>query len=240
MDFTPPCDSCQSLPCDSGAQVWRIDLAAPPAHLPAALSLLSEDERARFDQFKIPKVKHRFAIARASMRTVLAETAGMKPKDVRFHYGPQGKPSIARECNPNDIRFNLSHSGDTAILAVVVGREVGADVERLRDNLSFQKLATRFFSPAEADSLSGLEAGSLKRQFFRIWTAKEAYIKAVGLGLRIPLDRFAFRFAQDGTPELADTSHDPTQRSKWLFHQFEPAAGCMATIGVARSRENSA
>ncbi len=234
MDFTPQCDSCQSLPSDSGVQVWRINLSAPPAHLPAAVNLLSEDERARFDRFKIPEVGHRFAVARASMRTLLAEVAELQPQAVRFEYGAQGKPMISPSQNPGDIRFNLSHSADTAVLAVTVGREVGVDVERLRDNVSFQKLARRFFAPAEAESLRGLEGEELKHRFFRIWTAKEAYIKAVGLGLRIPLDRFSFNIAQDGTPELADTSHDPTQRSKWLFRQFEPEAGCIATVGVAR------
>jgi 4'-phosphopantetheinyl transferase len=240
MDFTPQCERVPTSSEEADLELWRIHLNPPPEQLPAAVALLSADERARRDRFKIEAVKRRFAIARASMRQLLAKAAGRDPRDIRFDYGPQGKPSIARAGNPGDIRFNLSHSGDTAVLAVTVGREVGVDVERLRDNVDFQKLARRFFSPVEAATLNRLAGDDLKRRFFRIWTAKEAYIKAVGLGLRIPLDQFAFQISENDAPRLTDASHDPPQMQRWRFHQFEFGDECVATVGVERTPLNPA
>lgn len=232
MEFTPQCDLVQTREEEPDLKLWRVDLDPPTERLPAALALLSSDERERCERFKIDAVKRRFAIARGSVRRLLGEAASRPAETLRFEYGPQGKPSIAREDNPGDIRFNLSHSGDTAVLAIANGREVGVDVERLRDDMSFRKLAKRFFSDAEAETLNDMEGDELRNQFFRIWTAKEAYIKAVGLGLRIPLDQFAFRVGEGARPALTEASHDPTQLSRWRFHQFEPGRGCVATVAV--------
>ncbi len=238
MAFTPQRWPAFVTPSEPDLTVWRIALDASPERTSSAFRLLSVDERTRFNRFKVERARRRFAVARASLRCLLGQIIKTPPESVRFEYGAHGKPRIHPAQNPEDVRFNLSHSGDIALLALTVGREVGVDVERLRDRVPFQKLAARFFAPEEAESLNQLSGPDLRLRFFRIWTAKEAYIKAIGMGLRIPLDQFAFQIG--GAPDIAltQTDHDPTQLTRWRFFQFQPDDLSIATIGLERLLES--
>lgn len=218
---------------DCGVDVWVVELDREAAQVADRVGLLSADERERYERLKVEDARRRFAVTRASLRTILGRYLNVSSADLEFVYKEHGKPELAPDHNSRDIRFNLSHSHERAVLAVGAGGELGVDIERLRDSVEFVKLAKRFFSPREAESLAGLSGDELKRQFFQIWTAKESYIKAIGTGLRLPLDQFDFEIG-DKIPALHETRHDPREKDRWCFRQFEIEDDYLATLAMGK------
>src|SRR5262249_26367386 len=145
--------------------------------------ILADDERRRADRFHFEKDCRHFTAARGAMRILLAGYLAHRPEEVRFAYSNYGKPRLAAE---SKLCFNLTHSQGLALLAVTRGREIGVDVERLREmERDGEPLAERFFSPREAAVLRSLPTRLRREAFFHCWTRKEAYIKAHGMGLSL-------------------------------------------------------
>lgn len=167
--------------------------------LPGAGELLDETERARADRFVFESDRHCFVTAHAWVRIVLGRCLDRGPESLRFTTGPRGKPRLADAAV--DLRFNLSHSGDRALLAVTCGQEVGVDIEQERA-IGTTDLARRFFAPVEWQALEVMEASEQIPAFFRGWTRKEAFIKAIGDGLACPLDGFEVSLSEDESPQL--------------------------------------
>ncbi len=235
-EFQTPPPPPRDLPAGE-VHLWRIRLDQGSEAAAQAVQLLSPDERKRHDRFKLPRLRRRFALARASLRSILAGYLSGPAGELRFHYGNHGKPRLAPERNPRDLRFNLSHSHERAVLAVATGGEIGVDIERLRDNIEFTRLARRFFSRREADMIDDLSGPELRRRFFQIWTAKESYIKAVGAGLRLPLDQFAFEIREGAPPTLVETRHDPAEIRRWTFQQLAMDTDHICTVAWEGARK---
>jgi 4'-phosphopantetheinyl transferase len=147
---------------------------------------LSDDERARAERFVLERHRRRFVAARGTLRELLARELGERPRALRFEYGPHGKPRLRGA----ELGFNASHSQDLALYALARGRELGVDVEALREDVDHAAIAARFFSPSEREALRGTPADARAGAFFSIWTRKEAFVKLLGGGLAIPLDSF--------------------------------------------------
>jgi 4'-phosphopantetheinyl transferase len=128
------------------------------------------------------------------LRDILARYSVNDPADLLFRRGTHGKPVLSR----GNLRFNLSHAGDSALVAVSIGAEVGVDLERVRRNLRCVELAERLFTPDESRSVA--TAQDPVEVFFRLWTCKESYLKCLGYGLKRPLDTFRVRLAEHGGP----------------------------------------
>lgn len=167
-------------------QVWRAPLDAGRAARARMRALLTDDECSRADRFVRGVDRDRFTVARAFLRDVLARHLGTRADRVRISEQPAGKPVLEGE----HLRFNLSHSGDLALLAVSLDREIGVDLEALRPVRDACLLAERFFAPREVATLRSSPAAERDAAFLRCWTLKEAYVKGVGGGLSLPLDRF--------------------------------------------------
>jgi 4'-phosphopantetheinyl transferase len=234
IEWKSPTESSPNEFSAGSVHLWRIPLDRDASATSAPLSLLADDEVRRYERFKPEAVKRRFALARGGMRVILGRYLSSTPGSLEFRYGEQGKPSLAPEQNPAKLRFNLTHSHDLAILAVASDREVGVDVEHLRDNIEFEMLAARYFSPLEAEPLASLEGNELKRQFFRIWTAKEAYIKAIGQGLQIPLDQFDVAVGSEQQPNLLETRHAPEEQDRWSLHSFDCGDDYLGTLAIEK------
>jgi len=129
-------------------------------------------------------------VGRLWLRRLLAGYVDRRPEELGFRLNANGKPSLAPPDDVSGLRFNVSFSGDTALCAVAVDTEVGVDVERVRSDVEVEKIATSFFAGGERRVLRGLPPEPRVRAFFRCWTRKEAYVKALGLGLSVPLDSF--------------------------------------------------
>lgn len=184
----------------------RIELTRDDVHVvrfrldePCDESLLDAEERARAARFVFDRHRRRFVVAHAWMRAVLGRCLDRPPTSLRFVAGSHGKPSLVDP--PIDIRFNLSHAGERALLAVGLAREIGVDVEKERP-IETLDLAKRFFAAGEHAYLRALPEDEQHAAFFRCWTRKESFIKAVGEGLSFPLHLFDVSLAEDDGPQL--------------------------------------
>jgi len=166
--------------------VWRLALDQPESVLAEFRETLEAHELERAGRFHFEKHRNHFVVGRAGLRHVLARYLDMKPEEFRFSYGTHGKPVLAGE-RP---RFNVSHSHDVALIAVAADRELGIDVEHIRADFATEEIARRFFSRLEVAAFNALHKDKQVAAFFRCWTRKEAYIKAIGRGLSEPLDAF--------------------------------------------------
>jgi 4'-phosphopantetheinyl transferase len=210
--------------------VWRIALEVGDPLLSRLREILADDERQRADRFYFEKDRRHFTAARGVMRILLAGYLACRPEEVRFTYTNYGKPRLADESN---LRFNLTHSHGLALLAVTRGREIGVDVERLRYmEGDGEPLAQRFFSPREVAVLRSLPPQLRREAFFHCWTRKEAYIKANGKGLSLPLDQFDVSLHPDEPAALLATQHDPQEAQRWSLRSLLPGEGYVATVAV--------
>lgn len=198
-----------------------LELDLPAERVAALRATLSDDERRRADRFLIPGVGARFTAGRGQLRAVLARYLGARPEELRFAYGPQGKPSLGG----TELRFNLSHSAARGVLAVTRGAELGIDVERVRPEVEYEGLARRFFSPGEAEALRTVAPELRAAAFFAAWTRKEAFIKAKGGGLSIPLDRFQVTLRPGENAALLCTEWDPAEAGRYCLEALSDAAG---------------
>lgn len=213
--------------------VWRIALEVADPLLARLREILADDERQRADRFYFEKDRRHFTAARGAMRILLSSYLSRRPQDVRFAYSNYGKPRLTDADNTSDLRFNLTHSHDLALLAVTRGRDLGVDVERLRDmERDGEPLAERFFSPRETAVLRSLPPELRREAFFHCWTRKEAYIKANGKGLSLPLDQFDVSLHPNEPAALLATQHDPQEAQRWSLRCLLPCEGYVGALAV--------
>jgi 4'-phosphopantetheinyl transferase len=175
--------------CSGEVHVWTIDLETAPR---GGLRVLDAAERKRAERFVFDGDRRRFVASHAALRGILGGYLGAAPVELSFATSPFGKPFLEKASNAVDLRFNLSASGDVALVAVALGREVGVDVERERPGFDVLDMAEKFLSSEEAAGLAAVEdAAGRTSAFFGVWAAKEACIKAVGKGLSMSLESFS-------------------------------------------------
>jgi len=155
---------------------------------------------------------------------------GVPPGTLSFGYGRFGKPHLNGLETP--LQFNASHSGHILLIAITLDRAIGIDVERIRTNLSVLEIAARFFSPRERDAFAALPATLRTDAFFDCWTRKEAYIKARGEGLSLPLSGFDVSFLPGEPAKLLATRPDAAEASCWRLRELEVADGYKAALAV--------
>jgi len=194
--------------------------------------MLSEDERLRSARFHFQRDRNRFIVRRAYLRILLGRYLQKAPAEITFSYGPKGKPFLAGE-GILDVRFNLSHSQGLALYAVSKGREVGVDLEYKGKDIEIGAMAERFFSRHEIAALKSLPHYERSEAFFACWSRKEAYIKARGEGLSIPLDSFSVSIVP-GEAALLEVQSDLLETSRWALLELAPDsryAGALAVEG---------
>ena len=172
--------------------LWRAALDNP-VRLSGAEAVLSREELLRAGKFARVRDRERFIAAHGALRMVLGLYLSADPQSLEFRTGPMGKPALVQTFT--DLRFNLSHSGDLALIAVTRGREVGVDVERVQRDIEFDPIVEHYFEPTEAWDLRTAPPQERVGRFFDLWTRKEACVKAEGSGLgkKVRTDRFGVR-----------------------------------------------
>ena len=208
--------------------VWRIFLDLPIASITSIESYLSADEAQRAMRFHFPEDRNRYIIAHGCLRDILARYLRREPHQLSFSRGEYGKPALV---NNEGIDFNLTHSVDLALIAVARGRKVGVDVERIRQ-MEFESIALRYFSRREVSELLALPPEQRENAFFNGWTRKEAYIKAQGLGLSLPLDSFDVSLAPNESALFRETRPDPREATLWRLESLEVDAQYAAAVAV--------
>lgn len=178
------------------------------------LRVLSADERERAARFHFLKDREHFIAARGLLRLLLSRYLDLPPQQLSFSYSPYGKPALAGERDCTSLRFNVSHSHGVALYAFTLEREVGVDVEYIRQDVVGESIAEHFFSAQEVTSLRALPAGVQPQAFFNCWTRKEAFIKARGEGLSFPLDQFDVSLVPGEATALISTRNDPQEAAR--------------------------
>lgn len=208
--------------------IWRASQNVEPAALSRLHSLLDSAEKARAERFVFQRDRDRFIVARGILRELLAGYAGSQPTAIEFQYGPQGKPALRTgDSSPARICFNVSHSHGLMVCAFAVKRQLGIDIELIRSDFGGDEIAQRYFSGAEVAELNSLAPEARAEAFFLCWTRKEAYIKARGEGLQLPLGSFSVSLTPGSPEELR--AEDST---RWELRSFEPAAGYAGAVVV--------
>jgi 4'-phosphopantetheinyl transferase len=193
---------------------------------------LASDEMTRADRLLDRRVRDRFVAGRGFLRESLAAYVGLQPEELRLGGGAQGKPCLVEEFGGRTLRFNLAHSGDLAVLAIAVDREVGIDLERMRYDLSFREMAQRFFSQRERAELFSLPPDRQLAAFYRCWTRKEAYLKGCGTGFSQPADTFDVSFLPGHPPALIMHRTSPGEPARWSLVDIPVPKDYCATLAI--------
>jgi len=213
-------------------QLWRVDLEAIRSHESSWQQLLSSDERSRAARFHFAADRQRFVASRAWLRTILAAFLVTEPSELNFSYSKNQKPFLSSAFAESGITFNISHSGGIALYAFARRREIGVDVEQVRRDFDAESIAHRFFSASEQKQLAALPKSEKVEAFFRCWTRKEAYIKAIGEGLSLPLSQFDVSLEALETNALLATRPDPAEAERWTIREVSGGAGYSAALCV--------
>lgn len=213
--------------------VWRAALDVSESDVRRLGGMLAGDERHRAERFVFPRDRTHFVAARGLLRMLLGRYLEHDPQRLRFVYGPYGKPELATVSGGTGLRFNVSHSHGLALYAVTRQRDIGVDVERIRPEVAQETIAEHFFSPREVAVLRALPATLQATAFFACWTRKEAYIKARGDGLSLPLDQFVVSLAPGEPAALLYTAWDLQEAARWALQNLAPGPGYMAAVAVA-------
>jgi 4'-phosphopantetheinyl transferase len=214
--------------------VWRAPLAVTERAQHDLWELLDADERERANRFRNERDRRRFVVAHGILRALLAGYAAVPPAELRILSGAHGKPHVGHAHRGAALGFNIAHSGDLALLAFATGRELGVDLEEIDAGTTDPSLAERFFAPGERRSISARPPEERPRTFARLWTLKEAYMKATGLGMSQALNSFEVQL-DSGAPALVEAPGADPARG-WSLRELNVGgqyAGALCVEGAA-------
>lgn len=204
--------------------------------------LLNREELAQEPRFYFAKDRQRYLVTRALVRTVLSRYISISPREWIFTTNAYGRPEIVNEQARNqDMVFNISHTDSLIVLAVTQQRALGVDVENLQAREAAIDIADHYFAAEEVAELNAAPRHEQQYRFFEYWTFKESYIKARGMGLSLPLDKFSFHYPGDHAVEIAIHPELADDSSRWHFWQFQPSpeylvAVCAERLGMESPR----
>ena len=217
--------------------IWRIDLSLQEDLIHDYCRSLSVDENERAGRFYFERDRRRFIASRRALRVILSEYLSILPQEVAFSYAAHGKPELTSGLNESGIRFNLSRSGELALVVVAQDLQVGVDVELINREVAFDKIAARFFTPKETCILRALSPEKRRRAFFSCWTRKEAYVKALGKGFSLPPDSFDVAFGPGISAALPRAERIADELSHWSVYDIPPSEKYAAAL-VAEGKKH--
>src|SRR6266571_3882547 len=233
MSLTPSLP--RSFQLASGeVHIWCASLDVPPETSARLYATLTPDERTRSARFRFERDRQRFMVARGVLRDLLGRYLQTQPSQIRFAYNAFGKPDLDPEF-ASRLKFNLSHSAGVALIAIATESNVGVDLEYIRAQSDYAEVARHFFSAAEVDQLSALPDHLYAEAFIGCWTKKEAYVKARGRGLALPLQSFTVPLTTDpaqGPATFQAASYDIDQAMRWSVHTLRPAPGYIGALAI--------
>lgn len=213
--------------------VWCIPLVVTPSKLDELAQCLTADEMVVARRYVFAQHRDRFIVARANLRRILAAYLSQQPRELRFCYGPYGKPELMAPELAHKIAFNLSHSGNWALVAIAAGFRVGIDIEQVRPDLATLQAIEQQFSPRERSVIAGVPAEWRTAALFKGWTSKEAYIKGLGGGLSVRLAEFDVCVDPDKPPRLLRAHPLADRRGSWCLHEVPRIPGYSAALATA-------
>ncbi len=213
---------------------WCANLDVPPETSAQLYATLSAGERSRSARFRYERDRRRFIVAHGVLRNLLGRYLETQPSEIAYAYNAFGKPDLS----PNRggrIKFNLSHSGDLALIAIATDSNVGVDLECVQARSDYPEIARCFFSSADLDPLNAYPPQRYAEAFLGCWTRKEAYLKARGVGLAVPLNSFSVPMTTGpacGPVDLDETTNDRDPAKRWSFYALQPAPGHIGALAI--------
>lgn len=216
----------------SEIHVWKASLDVPDAQLEALAGTLAPDERERIGRLRAEADRRRATASRGLLRHILAGYVGMAAAELRFAYGPAGKPELSGAADGESLHFNTAHSGD--LLLVGLGREpsLGIDVERIRPVVRWERVARRAFSEEEVRRIEALPRDSRDEAFITCWTRKEACVKAIGEGVWSGFDRFEVSIGPGEPADVRSVDGESAAGTEWSLFHLEPAPRFVGAVAV--------
>jgi 4'-phosphopantetheinyl transferase len=215
------------LPAEE-VHIWHASLERPVKTVERMRRLLAPDEHSHADRYRFERDRSRYIVGRALLRCLLARYTGAAPEELEFEYGEFRKPALR-----GGPWFNLSHSGAIALYAFSSAGEIGIDVEIDDADFASERIAERFFSPAEVSVLRSLPVHAQPRAFLSCWTRKEAFIKARGDGLSLALDSFDVTLAPGTPAALLRTAWCSEEPERWRLEDLsDRKAGYVAAVAI--------
>jgi 4'-phosphopantetheinyl transferase len=208
--------------------VWSVELERCRGATERLTAALAADELARVARFRFERDRRWFALRRGVLRTILGMYRDAAPEDLSFRQNEYGKPAL---CEVAELQYSLSHSCGRMLLAVTADGPVGVDIECVRAQFATETVPEQFFAADEVTELRALAPSEQVAGFFNAWTRKEAYIKARGLGLSLPLQSFSVTLAPGVPARLRRLAADDAQR--WTLRALEPAPGYVGALVAA-------
>lgn len=215
--------------------VWRSDLGLPDWELARLAQTLSAEEKARADRFAFQRLRNAFVASHGALRGMLGLYLDLPPHRIRFEINEYGKPSLAGPAPA--LHFNMSHSKGVGLFALA-GVELGADVEFIRPTVDHLGIAERFFAPGEVKALRSLSGAECVESFYRCWSRKEAFVKAKGAGLSLPLRQFEVSFLAGDRPAVRRTDWDPNEAGRWTMVEASPGVDYSGAVALEGSGFN--
>ena len=209
--------------------VWAFMLEGGRELVAHCRETLSPEERHRADRFVFDRDRIRYTVAHAILRYLLSRYCGENPASLQFSAGAAGKPFLQ---SAKPLHFNLTHSDERALLAVSYGRELGVDLERVRSNIEALAISRHYFFGSEREAIESAPPAERDGLFFRYWVAKEAVLKAQGIGLGFPLDRFRVEFCPDGQSARVETFDPVALESSWTVRMLPCESGWLGAVAA--------
>ncbi len=215
--------------------VWYIYFSQQLNILSYFLSILSKDEIEKASKFRFEKDKNCSIITRGALRFLSGKYLTENPEDIKFKYGEFGKPYYNME---TELKFNVSHSGNMAVIGFVLNDDIGVDVEEMKSDFEVFDIASNYFSDYEIKSLKEIPIQNHVKGFYRCWTRKESFIKAKAKGLSFPLDSFSVSIDSDEKTELLETKWDKNEKELWNLFSFTPQENYIGAVSVKGNIQN--
>jgi 4'-phosphopantetheinyl transferase len=212
--------------------VWKITLDRDDTQWQPHMALLSADEQAKADRYRFEKHRRRYISGRTALRILLGGYLGRAPETLSFNYNDHGKPSLAQ--NNSKLRFNVSHTEGIMLAGFVLNSEIGIDIETIQHDIDYMGIGQRWFSKLEHNTLLTLPEQERIDAFFRAWSRKEAFIKALGTGLSYPLNGFSVRMDNTG-PTLIRDDDKSQGTTHWKIHDIEISSAYSAAVAIKNS-----
>ncbi len=211
--------------------VWSASLDVQEEEMQSLLRILDFEERARANRFYFERDRSRFIVCHAYLRTILAYYLDIEPERLEFNYTPKGKPYLVQRFRGKELQFNLSHSHEFALYAVTINRQVGVDLEYIYLFAETDALTDRILTKRERAEWHKSTGNERIWSLFRYWTCKEAFVKATGEGLTMPLNRIHISLVPDEA-RLISANHSLREASRWSLQELNPVPGFAAAVVV--------
>jgi 4'-phosphopantetheinyl transferase len=210
--------------------IWRTSLDLSSADVNEYFDLLDDGEKNRVDKYKSSKRSNEFIITRGLLRKIIAGLFKVPASSFQFKYTDKDKPFLTADILGVPLSFNISHSSSCALIAIGLNRDLGIDIEKIREDIDFMKLARRFFSKKESESLGNYPNEDIPSAFFSCWSRKEAFVKAIGDGISFGLSEFSISISPDQKEIKLTTHYDPIAARSWSINNISTGDEYMAAI----------